>query len=164
MSRSVAVRRLWWWRPKPVKCLKDAEVAVDARRTDRARCPRVGGFRRWRAWIQGRGSLGCGPDRCVFSIASYSSLAVSVFCGPFQSLCAMEFPSASGSTAAAGAGVFRRRRRGFLESSACKGSRDLVVIFTFPRAFCESRVGQLSSVFLYGILVRVRVLYVFLNY
>jgi hypothetical protein len=112
---------------------------------------------RRRAWIQGRGCLGCGPN----SVASYSPQAVSVFCGPFQSRCAMEFPSASGSTAAAGVSLFRR---GFLESSACKGSRDLVVIFTFPRAVCESRVGQLSSVFLYGILVRVRVLYVFLNY
>jgi hypothetical protein len=94
------------------------------------------------------------PDQCVFSVAFYSSVAVSVFCGPFQSLCAMTFPSASGSTAAAGDGLFRR---GFLESSGCKGSRDLVVIFTFPRAFCESRVGQLSSVFLYGLLVRVRI-------
>jgi hypothetical protein len=120
-----------------------------------------GGFRRRRVWIQGQGSLGCGPDRCVFSVASYSSMAVSVFCGPFQSLCAMEFPSASGSTVVAGVGVFRRRRRGFLESSARKGSRDHVVIFTFPRAFCQRRVGQLSSVFLYGILVRVCVLYVF---
>jgi hypothetical protein len=143
-SRSAAVHRPWWWRPEPVMCLEDVEVAagaVDARRTDRARCSRGGGFRRRRAWIQGRGSLGCGPDRCVFSVASYSSMAVSVFCGPFQSLCAMEFPSASGSTAAAGVGVFRRRRRGFLESSARKGSRGHVVIFTFPRAFLSKKGG-----------------------
>jgi hypothetical protein len=39
MSRSAAVRRLWWWRLEPVLCFEDAEEdvdAVDARRTDRA--------------------------------------------------------------------------------------------------------------------------------
>jgi hypothetical protein len=110
-SRLATVCRLWWRRLEPVLCFEDAEEAVgvvDARRTDRARIPRGSGVRRRRAWIQGRGSLGCDPDQCLFSVAFYSSMAVSVFCGPFQSLCAMDFSSASGLTAAAGAGVFRQ--------------------------------------------------------
>jgi hypothetical protein len=159
-SRSAAVRRLSWRRLEPILCFQDAEEvvgAVEARWSGRARSPRGGGVRWRRAWIQDRGSLGCVPDRCVFSVAFNSSFVVSVFCSPLQSLCAMEFPSATGSTATAGAGVFQRQRRGFLESSACKGSRDLAIVFTFPKALCDCRVGQLSSVIPYGILVRVRV-------
>jgi len=42
----------------------------------------------------------------------------------FQSHCAMEFPSASGSVAAVGGGVVRLRRRGFLVSG--KGPRTML--------------------------------------
>jgi len=51
------------------------------RRMDRARAFRGGGRRHRRAWIHGRGSSGCGPDRWMFGVALSSSMVVSVFCG-----------------------------------------------------------------------------------
>jgi len=62
----------------------------------------------------------------------------------------------SGSVAAAGGGVVRRRRRGILQSLVWIGSMGFVVFFVFLEALSASMVGQLSFVFLYGILVCVR--------
>jgi len=154
---SAEARHPWWQWLVPILCFQDAEEAAGAvvcRRTDRARPSRGGCCRRRRASIQSQGSSACGPDRWKFSVGFNSSVAAGVLCGSFQSLRAMEFPLVSGSAAAAGDGVvWQRRRRGILQSLVWIGSMGFVVFFVFLEALSASRVGQLSFVFLYGILV-----------
>ena len=122
------------------------------RRMDRARASPGGGCRQWRAWIHGRGSSGCGPDRRCFGVALSSSMAVSVFCGSSK-------PSCDGVLVGLGFDGQSRRCPTVVE----KGSRDLVVISVLLGALSVSREGQLSSVFLYGILVCGCVFVCFLN-
>ena len=154
---SLAAHRPRWWRLQLASCSQDAEEAVGAavaRRMDRARASPGGGCRQWRAWIHGRGSSGRGPDRCCFGVALSSSMAVSVFCGSSK-------PSCDGV-------LVGLRFGGDGQSQRCptvveKGSRDLVVISVLLGALSVSREGQLSSVFLYGILVCGCVFVCFLN-
>lgn len=65
-----------------------------------------------------------------------------VFCGSFQSLCAIEFPLAWGEVAT-GFGVLRGQW-GF-QVPVNKGSRNLFAIFVFLETLCTKRMGQLSS-------------------
>ena len=143
-SRPAVVRRPWWRRMELVLSFQDAEeavVAAVARRMDRARASRAGVSRRRRVSIPRRRSSGCSPDRWLLNVGFSSSAAASIYCGPLQSLCAMGFPSTSGSVAAAGGGVGRRRSRGFHESSGCQKSKDLVVIFAFLEVLSDTRGG-----------------------
>ena len=153
----LAARRPRWWRLQSASCSQDAEEAAGAavaRRMDRARASPGGGCRRWRAWIHGRGSSGCGPDRCCFGVALSSSMAVTIFCGLSKPLC-------DGVLVGLGFGSDGQSRR--CPTVVEKGTRDLVVISVFLGALSVSREGQLSSVFLYGILVCGCVFVCFLN-
>ena len=159
-------RRPRWRRLEPVSGFQDAVEAAGAavaRRMDRSRASRGGDCCRRRASIHGQGSSGRGLDRWSFSVSFSLPVAASVFCGPFQSHCAMEFPLALGLAAAAGVDVVRRRRRGFLEASVRKGSRDLVVIYIFLGALSERWVGQLSPYSCMAYLFSYASLYCFLN-
>jgi len=142
--------------------VEEAAGFVEARRLDRARLPRGGGRRRRRACIQGRRSLGRGPDRWAFSDSFCSSARTGVYCGPLQSRRAMELLSASRWAAAVGAGARRRRRQRLLKSSASAGSKDQFAISFFFEVLCVSWAGQLSSVSFYSISVFIRSLYAFL--
>jgi len=122
-----AARRPRWRRLQSASCSQDAEEAAGAavaRRMDRARASPGGGCRRWRAWIHGRGSSGCCPDRCWFGVALSSSMAVSVFCGSAK-------PSCDG--VLVGLGFDGQSRR--CPTVVDKGSRDLVVISIFLGSF-----------------------------
>ena len=141
----LAARRPRWWRLQLASCSQDAEEAAGAavaRRMDRARASPGGGCRRWRAWIHGRGSSGCGPDRWMFGVGLSSSMAVSIFCGSSKPSCDVVL---------VGLGFGGDGRRGHCPAVG-KGSRDLVVISIFLRVLYISREGQLSSLFLHGIL------------
>ena len=167
-AASSASGLLRFWQAAEVRgsWVQDVEKAaglVEARRLGRARLPRGGGRRRRRsACIQGRRSLGRGPDRWAFSGSFCSSARTGVYCGPLQSRRAMELLSASRWVATAGADARRRRRRRLLESSASVGSKDQFAISFFFEVLCVSWAGQLSSVSFYSVSVFVRSLYAFL--
>jgi hypothetical protein len=121
---------------------------------DRARASRGGGRRHHRrAWIHGRGCSACVPDRWTNSVGFSLSLLAGVFCG-------LPKPACDGAPFGLGvAGGVRRWRPAVaagIYSLAWKGSRDLFVIFVLLVALSVSRMEQLSSVFLYGVLVCVR--------
>jgi hypothetical protein len=136
-SQSVAACRLCGATESPAWCSKGAEDAAgdaEARRMDQARVSCIGVHRCQRACFQGRRSLGCGPDRWAFSDGFNLSVQMSFYCGSPQSLCVMKLHLASGSVAAAGVSVSRRRS---LESSVQGGSKDQFVISVFSRGhFC----------------------------
>ena len=120
-----AARRPQWRLLQLASCSQDAEEAAGAavaRRMDRARASPGGGCRRRRAWIHGRGSSGCGPDRWMFGVALSSSMVVSVFCGSSK-------PSCDGVLIGLGFGGNGWRQR--CPTMVKKGSRDPVVISTF---------------------------------
>ena len=157
-SRSVAAHRPRWRRLLSISCCPGAVEAAGAtvvRRMDRARASWGGGRRHRRAWIHGRGCSGCVPDRWTNSIGFSSSLLAGVFCG-------LPKPACDGAPFGLGvAGGVRRWRPAVavaagIYSSAWKGSRDLFVISILLVALSVSRMEQLSSVFLYGVLVCVR--------
>ena len=78
----------------------------------------------------------------MFDVGLSSSMAVSIFCGSSK-------PSCDG--VLVGLEFGGDGRRGHCPAVG-KGSRDLVVISIFLRALYISREGQLSSLFLHGIL------------
>jgi hypothetical protein len=124
----------------PVFCSVDTKMALDlveVWRVEQTRSSRGGICRRRRVWIHGRWSLGCVPDRWIFSIGFISSLKASVYCGSSQSHVAMELLLTWGwwiwLLVASGGG----QRQRIPEASVCRGLRDLFVIF-----FCFSRASM----------------------
>jgi hypothetical protein len=83
----VLVRR-WWWRCFFIKDAATYVGEVVSRKVDPTRFPL--GVRRRRVPVQGLRSLGCSPDRYCFSVGFNLSFATGVYCGPVQSLLAME--------------------------------------------------------------------------
>jgi hypothetical protein len=110
---------------------------------DRAHASRGGSRRRRRAPVQDPGSSGCVPGRWAFSDGYISPYGTSVFCGFFQSLCAMELPRIWMAAATAGAGDHRRWK-----PSVGKGSRDLFVISVFLVAL-SAMFGGIAGLYPY---------------
>jgi hypothetical protein len=111
---------------------------------DRVHASRGGSRRRRRrAPVQDPGSSGCVPGRWAFSDGYISPYGTSVFCGFFQSLCAMELPRIWMAAATAGAGDHRRWK-----PSVGKGSRDLFVISVFLVAL-SAMFGGIAGLYPY---------------
>jgi hypothetical protein len=144
----VLVRR-WWWRCFFIKDAATYVGEVVSRKVDPTRFPL--GVRRRRVPVQGLRSLGCSPDRYCFSVGFNLSFATGVYCGPVQSLLAMELLQIWGLIGDFDDSDVWRRSSPMLWNS--KMARDLTVIFIFFRAFFACLLGQLSpypsSLYLY---------------